>query len=195
MKLKECRKFLGLLLVLAGGLFSKVWSCSAAAKVPLDGSQAALQGGPARVDFARLQFSAGLLDIVRMVKANVDPELIKTFINHSRISYNPSAQEVIALKRLGVSNDIIVTVLGHRSRAPESQGPSTCQIVRVPELQDMPVLPRTPYGGGYPFQPYPVHAFPGFGSVSSFNNSFPTFVNGYPVYSGYYLQTYPVWWW
>jgi len=178
--------------VLAGGLFSNVLSCSAATKVPLDGSQATLQGGPSPVDFTRLQFSAGLLDIVRMVKANVDPELIKTFINHSRISYNPSAQEVIALKRLGVSNDIIVTVLGHRSLAPESPRPSTRQMVRVPELEDMPVLPRTPYGGGYPFQPYPVHAFQGFGSVSSFNNSFPTFVNGYPVYSGYYLQTYPV---
>jgi len=129
-----------------------------------------------------------------MVKANVDPELIKTFINHSRISYNPSAQEVIALKRLGVSSDIIVTMLSHRSRAPESPRPSTRQMVRVPELEDMPALPRTPYGAGYPFQPYPVHVFQGFGSVSSFNNSFPTFVNGYPVYSGYYLQTYPVLW-
>ena len=194
MKLKECRKFLGLLLVLAGGLFSNVWSCSAATKVPLDGSQEALQGGPPPVDFTRLQFSAGLLDIVRLVKADVNPELIRTFINHSRISYNPSAQEVIALKRLGVSSDIIITLIGHRSPAPESPRPSTRQMMRVPDLEDMPVLPRTPYGGGYPFQPYPAHAFPGFGSVSSFNNSFPTFVNGYPVYSGYYLQTYPVWW-
>ena len=194
MKLKECRRFLGLLLVLAAGSFPSVWSCSAATKVPPDRSQAALQGSPPAVDFTRLQFSAGLLDIVRMVKANVNPEVIRTFINHSPISYNPSAQEVIALKRLGVSNEIIVTMLGHRSRAPASPRPSTRQMVRVPELEDMPALPRTPYGGGYPFQPYPVRAFPGFGSVSSFNNSFPTFVNGYPVYAGYYLQTYPVLW-
>jgi hypothetical protein len=194
MKLKKCRRFLGLLIVLAGGSFCNVWSCSAATKVPLDRPQTALQEGAPPVDFTRLQFSAGLLDIVRMVKANVNPEVIRTFINHSPISYNPSAQEVIALKKLGVSNEIIVTLLDHRSRALESPRPSTRQMVRVPDLEDMPVLPRTPYGGGYPFQPYPAHAFPGFGSVSSFNNSFPTFVNGYPVYSGYYLQTYPVWW-
>jgi len=194
MKLKECRRFLGLLLVFAEIWFSDVGSCSAATKAPVDRSHAALQGGPQPVDFIRLQFSAGLLDIVRMVKANVDPEVVKTFINHSGISYNPSAQEVIALKRLGVSNDIIVTMLGHRSRAPESPRPSTRQMLRVPELDDLPTLTRPPNGGGYPFQPYPAHAFPGFGSVSSFNNSFPTFVNGYPVYSGYYLQTYPVWW-
>jgi hypothetical protein len=131
-----------------------------------------------------------------MVKANVDPELIKTFINHSRISYNPSAQEVIALKRLGVSNDIIVTLLGHRSRASDSTQTSARPMMRVPvpASEEMPApawpLPRS----GYQFHPYPVHAFPVFGSLSSFNNSYPTFVNGYPVYAGYYLQTYPLLW-
>src|SRR5580765_6785718 len=115
-KFNGCRWALGLVLMIAGCMFSSVSLSSAATKVPLDRSPAALQGSPPAVDFTRLQFSAGLLDIVRMVKANVNPEVIKTFINHSRISYNPSAQEVIALKRLGVSNEIIVTMLGHRSR-------------------------------------------------------------------------------
>jgi hypothetical protein len=129
-----------------------------------------------------------------MVKANVDPEVIKSFINHSRISYHPSAQEVIALKKLGVSDDIIVTMIGHRLRAPESTQAPVRQMMRAPASEEMPMFPGPLFGGGYPFHPYPVHPFPMYGSVTSFNNSYPSYVNGYPVYSGYYLQTYPLLW-
>ena len=129
-----------------------------------------------------------------MVKANVDLEVIKSFINHSGISYNPRAQEVIALKRLGVSNEIIITMIGHRSRALDIAQTSAGRMIRLPEQEERPGLPWLAFGGGFPFHSYPEHAFPVFSSLTSFNNSYPTFVNGHAAYSGYYLQTYPLFW-
>ena len=43
------------------------------------------------------RFSPGVADIVKMVDAKVDPEVIKTYIQHSATAYNPSASEIIAL--------------------------------------------------------------------------------------------------
>jgi hypothetical protein len=198
MKFNEWRKALGLLLMIAGCSFSGLSLSSAATNAPPVQVKAAPAGAPLQVDVARLQFSVGVGDIVKMVKANVDPEVIKTFINHSRFSYNPSAQEVIALKRLGVPNDIIITLVGHRSRAGESPQPSVHArpTIEAPRLEEMPSSPWSPFAGGYPFYPYAhrVRPFAAFGSLSSFNNSYPTFVNGYPVYAGYYLPSYSVLW-
>jgi hypothetical protein len=192
MNFNEWRKSLGLLLLVAGCSLASISLSSAATKASPEPPQAVAQ---APVDFTRLQFSAGLLDIVRMVKANVNPDLIRTFIMHSPVSYHPSAQEVIALKKLGVANEIIVELMGHRSQASENPQLSARQMVRVPAPGRMPALPGPPYdGGGYPVNSYRVHAFPVFGSLTSFNNSYPTYVSGYPVYSGYYLQAYPVLW-
>lgn len=190
------RKSLCLLLLVVGCSLASITLSSAATKASPESQQAVAQ---APVDFTRLQFSAGLLDIVRMIKANVNPEVIRTFIIHSPVSYHPSAQEVIALKKLGVGNELIVALLGHRPQASENQQPSANQMMRVPAPEEMPALRGPLYGGGYPANSYPVHAFPVrtfpvFGSLTSFNNSFPTFVNGYPVYSGYYFQAYPVLW-
>ncbi len=42
----------------------------------------------------------------------------------------------------------------------------------------------------FPYLP----AFTAFGPLSSFNNSYPTFVNGQALYSGYYVPTYRVLW-
>jgi hypothetical protein len=198
MKFNEFRNTLGLLLMIAGCPFSSFSSSSAATNALPDQVQAAPHRAPLQVDVARLQFSVGVGDIVKMVKANVHPEVIKTFINHSRISYNPSAQEVIALKKLGVPNEIIITLVGHRSRAMESPQPSVQArpMMTAPRSEEMPWFPPSPYGGGYPFYPYtyPVRTFAAFGSLSSFNNSYPTFVNGHPVYAGYYLPSYTVLW-
>jgi hypothetical protein len=190
MNFNERRKSLGLVLLVAGCSLAGSPLSFAATKGSPEPAQAVAQ---APVDFTRLQFSVGLLDIVRMVKANVNPEVIGTFIIHSPVSYRPSAQEVIALKKLGVANEIIVALIGHRSQASEHPQLSPRQMMRVPEPEEMPAMPGPRYGGGYPLN-YPVHPFPVFGSLNSFNNSYPTYVNGYPVYSGYYLQAYPVLW-
>jgi len=194
MKFNEWRKALGLVLMIAGSPFSGLSLSSATTNAPPEHVKAAPAGVPVQVDVARLQFSVGVGDIVKMVKANVDPEVIRTFINHSGISYNPSAQEVIALKRLGVSNEIIVTMIGHRSRASDVAQTSARQMMRLPEQEERPGLPWPSSGEGYPFHPYAVHAVPVFGSLTSFNNSYPTFVNGHVAYSGYYLQAYPLFW-
>src|SRR5690349_165141 len=108
MKFKQRRRGRRLLVPIAACSFCCVSLSLAATKAAPDPLVPAPQAPKPGIDFTRLRFSAGLLDIVKMVKAKVDPELIKTFISHYSISYNPSAQEVIALKRLGVPDDIVV---------------------------------------------------------------------------------------
>jgi hypothetical protein len=191
MNFKERRRSLGLLLLVGGCTLASIPLSSAATKGSPEPPQAVAQ---APVDFTRLQFSVGLLDIVRMVKANVNPEVIRTFIIHSAVSYRPNAQEVIALKKLGVANEIIVALIGHRSQTSENLQISARQMMRAPEPEEIPSFPGPRYSGGYPLNFYPVHPFPMFGSLTSFNNSYPTYVNGHPAYSGYYLQAYPVLW-
>jgi hypothetical protein len=57
--------------------------------------------------------SAGIADILKMVDAKVDPEVIKTYINNSPTAYNPSATEIIALKDRGVGSEILTAMLQH----------------------------------------------------------------------------------
>jgi hypothetical protein len=93
-----------------------------------------------------------------------------------------------------VADEIIVALIGHRLQASENRQISARQIMGAPEPEEMPAMPGPRYGGGYPLNSYPVHPFPVFSSLTSFNNSYPTYVNGYPVYSGYYWQPYPALW-
>ncbi len=53
-----------------------------------------------------------------------------------------------------------------------------------------PALAQPILAAGY--IPYPVPVLPACGPVVSFNNSFPTYVNGQAVYSGYYVPEPPV---
>ena len=73
-------------------------------------------GGTAGQDTAATQVNAmarlspGVADIVKMVDAKVDPEVIKTYIQNSPTAYNPSATEIIALRDHGVGPDISLPV-------------------------------------------------------------------------------------
>src|SRR5262249_6671466 len=87
---------------------------------PLPGSPKA----PLTVDVSRLQFSPGVRDIVKMASAGVDGSVIKGFIGQARVSYHPTPQEIVLLKRLGVANDIVITMLAHRPRQTENPQPS-----------------------------------------------------------------------
>ena len=68
MNFNALRRSLGVVLLFAECCFAGVSLCSAATKASPEPAQAVAQ---APVDFTRLQFSVGLLDIVRMVKAKI----------------------------------------------------------------------------------------------------------------------------
>src|SRR5258708_6715633 len=71
---------------------------------------------------ATVQFSQGINEIVRMVDAKVDAVVIQAYIKNSFVPYNPSANEIIALKGRGVSNDILTALL---QRGAEVRGLAT----------------------------------------------------------------------
>src|SRR5437764_62659 len=47
---------------------------------------------------AHTSFSPGIRDVLKMVDAKVDPEVIKSYIKNSSAAYNPTAAEIIDLK-------------------------------------------------------------------------------------------------
>src|SRR5689334_22411408 len=47
-------------------------------------------------------YSAGVSDILKMIDAKVDPEVVKAFVKSSQAAYNPTASEIIELKKAGV---------------------------------------------------------------------------------------------
>ena len=57
--------------------------------------------------------SPGTSDILKMVKANVDPQTIQAFINGSPIAYRLSAEDIITLQHQGVSGSILTAILEH----------------------------------------------------------------------------------
>src|SRR6516164_1030360 len=60
---------------------------------------------------AQVTFTPALRDILKMVDAKVDPNVIKAYIKNAPIAYNPTASEIIALKQHGVPDELIATVL------------------------------------------------------------------------------------
>ena len=154
--------------------------------------------GPASSpDISRLRFSAGLADVLRLVKANVDTQVIKAFINHSPVAYNPSAQEIIVLKKFGVPDDLVETLLAHQPSRPQPMPPYEARSEPPPPESAPPAMPfgPPPFAQYFPPPaPAPVVNFPLTGPLISFNNSYPTFVNGNAVYSGYYAPGYGYLW-
>src|SRR5437667_385631 len=57
---------------------------------------------PAARTAPTMQYSAGIGDILKMVAAKVDAEVVKAYIKNSPIPYTLNASEIIALKEHGV---------------------------------------------------------------------------------------------
>src|SRR5262252_3836481 len=54
-----------------------------------------------------VRLTPALAEILRMFRTRMDTDVIKTYIKSSKLLYNPSADEVVTLKRLGVPEDIL----------------------------------------------------------------------------------------
>jgi hypothetical protein len=134
------------------------------------------------------QLSAGLDDIVKLSKAQVEEPVILSFIKSSEVPYQPSAQEVIKLRELGVSSMAVAALLHRgeelRQRAAEMQK-QHAQLAPAPAPQV-----------ASPPEPTPVYGTsPAAYSVSSPNLVYvPNSDYGsyyYPSYYGYYGGYYP----
>src|SRR5206468_8567330 len=102
-----------------------------------------------------VHFSTGITDILKMIDAKVDVEVIKAYIKNSLVAYNPASAEIIALKERGVPNEVL-TVLIQRGGELRAQQPA--QPPRAPAMApydnappyDYGVQPGIPYPATYP---------------------------------------------
>jgi hypothetical protein len=129
-------------------------------------------------------FSAGVGDILRMVEAKVDLEVIKAYINNSRTAYNPSADEIIALKDRGVSSEVLTAMLQHGAQV-------RAQAAQAAQGAATPAVPQTVLAAGNPYAPTYTYPYP----VTSY--AYPTYSYDYPVYyyGGYNYGSYWPWYW
>ena len=105
----------------------------------------------------KARLSAGLDDIVKLVHAKVDDSLILSFVKNSRISYHPTADEIIKLREMGVSSPVITALLQRgeevraraiamaqkpaqtASKAPAAQAPAPAQATGPTTYAQQPV--------------------------------------------------------
>src|SRR5262245_30867084 len=140
--------------------------------------------------------------IARMAEANVGTRVILSFITNSQVAYNPTAGEILALKQRGVANEVVVALLERgaqmrvriersaRALLSESKSPkqrSNENSHPLPPNSSVQSPLSTP---ALVYLPYPLPIYPLYGQVTSFNNSYRTYYNGQPVYSGYYIRGY-----
>lgn len=134
---------------------------------------------------AQVRFSPGLRDVLKMLDAKVDSEVVKAFIKNSQIAFNPSAAEIIALKQRGVPDDIITALIqrGTEVRAQMAQGNAAYPNTAAPAYPNT-VSPAYPYD--YATAPYTPASY-------SYPYDYADYGYGYPYY-GYSGYPYNYWW-
>ena len=147
--------------------------------------------------------SPGVTDIMKMVDAKVDAQVIKTYIKNSPTAYYPSANEIIALKDRGVGPEILTAMLqrGAEVRVQSMQAAQAAASASAPQTYPNGVTPYAPAPDyGYTTQPaypnyadsYPAYAdtyaYPAYSygySSPYFNCGFGGYGCGYPYYCGW----------
>lgn len=158
-------------------------------------------------------FSAGVGDIVKMVDAKVDPQVIRAYIQSSPTAYNPSANEIILLKNRGVQPELLTAMLqrgaevrAQRSKVAQPAAPAptaTPQYAPAYVAGSQPVYQSYDYAQpvaySYPYYTYPSTVYYTGGYGGYYPYYWPSFYFGwgggwgggcYP-YRGYCGYTYP----
>src|ERR1017187_2987998 len=118
------------------------------------------------------RYSPGVADIIKMVDAKVDVEVIKIYIKNSPTAYNPSATEIIALKDRGVGPEILTAMLQHGA------------AVRAQSMRAAPPAPNAATPPPYPGEANPYAPAPGYDY--SAQAAYPNYAYSYPDYSSAY---------
>jgi hypothetical protein len=119
-----------------------------------------------------MRYSTGIADIVKMVDAKVDAEVLKAYIKDSPAAYNPGASEIISLMQRGVPADVLTALLQRggelRAQAATTSQPPFVQTAPAPEA------PVPAYSYDYGSEPYSVDS-----------TYYPAYGYGYPYYDNY----------
>jgi hypothetical protein len=84
------------------------------------------------------KYSTGIADVIKMLDARMEPQVILGFIENSVVPYNPDAADLLALKEHGASTELL-TVLLHRSDQLRVQFPVN-QIEAAPQPAEVSVV-------------------------------------------------------
>jgi hypothetical protein len=86
------------------------------------------------------QYSPGVGDVLKLLQAGVSKDVIKAFVEHSRVVYQLNAEDVIALKQQGGSDELITAMVkrgappaGYARRAPDAAATGSAQPANTPE--------------------------------------------------------------
>lgn len=132
--------------------------------------------------------SPAIRDILKMLDAKVDIEVVKAYIKSSSIAFNPTASDIIELKRRGVPDELITTLMqrgaevrAQMAQAVAAQGNVPLSAPNAPpqgygyDYSTAPAYPYTDYASDYPYYPY---------------YGYPYYANGYP-YNYWWYNAYP----
>lgn len=123
-------------------------------------------------------FPPAVRDVLKMLDAKVEPGVVKAYIQNSPIFFNPTANQIIALKQRGVPDDLIAAMI-QRGAEVRMQMAQAAQMTAAAQAAAPMPAPNTPpsaydYGTAAPYDYY--------------DSGYPYYGYGYP-YGGY-----PYWW-
>lgn len=130
----------------------------------------------------QVSFSPGVRDVLKMLDAKIDPAVVKAYINNSMILFNPTANEIIALKQRGVPDEVLTAMMRRGAEVRMQSAQAAQSAVPVPA----PATPPQSYDYGATVPPY-SYSYPY--DYSDYGYGYPYY--GYPYASGY---PYSYWW-
>jgi hypothetical protein len=157
--------------------------------------QAKANGTNANQSSKPARLSTGLDDIVKLAQSGVEESVILTFIQSSPVAYRPSAQEVIKLRELGVSSQIITALLRRgnelRERAAQAQKESAPAQPAAPPASNGQATSTVPSASVY-YAPsaYPVNYAPVYATYPAYSYSAVSYGYGGCYYPRYYYPRY-----
>jgi hypothetical protein len=147
---------------------------------------------------AQATFSPGIRDVLKMVDAKVDAEVIKTYIKNSSTAYNPNASEIIALKEHGVPDELITGLIERGGEIRTQFAHAASQAAPpAPEPATAPNTPQPQYGYGNDYGASMAFPAPSYPSYADYAYGYP--YAGYPYYPyygypcGYWYSWYYPW--
>jgi hypothetical protein len=145
-----------------------------------------METGQTKIQPEDVKLSAGISEIVKMVKSDADSSVIQAYIENSPIAFYPSAEEIIYLHQLGTPPPIVSALIRHGGelRARAAQAYKENQNANAQPSSPTIVAPAATYSG-------PTQAP---SSIAAYNG-YPDYGYNYPAYSysGYPAYSYSYW--
>jgi hypothetical protein len=121
-------------------------------------------------------------EVEKMVQSHADESVIKAFIQSWPNTYSLSADQILHLHDIGVSNDLLTTLIRRSAQLQAQATPMFAPGPMVPGGTNVP----PPYADMTSTNPPPayLYPYPGGDSTSSYSYFYPDAT--YPLYSSYY---------